>query len=32
MLLHGGTWQASSSNGVTRFTLVFPRQRKRRSQ
>ncbi|MEM5447452.1 heavy metal sensor histidine kinase [Paraburkholderia guartelaensis] len=32
MLLHGGTWQASSSNGVTRFTLVFPRQRERRSQ
>jgi two-component system, OmpR family, heavy metal sensor histidine kinase CusS len=25
MALHGGTWQASSSNGVTRFTLVFPR-------
>lgn len=25
MSLHGGTWHASSSNGVTRFTLVFPR-------
>jgi two-component system, OmpR family, heavy metal sensor histidine kinase CusS len=25
MLLHGGTWHASSSNGVTRFTLTFPR-------
>jgi two-component system heavy metal sensor histidine kinase CusS len=32
MLLHGGTWQASSSNGVTRFTLVFPRQRERLGQ
>jgi two-component system heavy metal sensor histidine kinase CusS len=27
MLLHGGTWRASSSNGVTRFTLVFPQSR-----
>jgi two-component system heavy metal sensor histidine kinase CusS len=25
MSLHGGTWHASSSNGITRFTLVFPR-------
>jgi two-component system, OmpR family, heavy metal sensor histidine kinase CusS len=25
MSLHGGTWHASSSNGVTRFTLVFPK-------
>jgi two-component system, OmpR family, heavy metal sensor histidine kinase CusS len=25
MLLHGGTWHASSSDGVTRFTLVFPK-------
>jgi two-component system, OmpR family, heavy metal sensor histidine kinase CusS len=25
MQLHGGTWQAASSAGVTRFTLVFPR-------
>jgi two-component system, OmpR family, heavy metal sensor histidine kinase CusS len=26
MSLHGGTCHASSSNGVTRFTLVFPRR------
>jgi two-component system, OmpR family, heavy metal sensor histidine kinase CusS len=26
MSLHGGTWHAASSAGVTRFTLVFPRQ------
>ncbi|MPW23347.1 heavy metal sensor histidine kinase [Paraburkholderia sp. CNPSo 3157] len=26
MSLHGGTWHASSGDGVTRFTLVFPRQ------
>jgi two-component system heavy metal sensor histidine kinase CusS len=26
MSLHGGTWHASSRNGVTRFTLVFPRR------
>jgi two-component system, OmpR family, heavy metal sensor histidine kinase CusS len=25
MSLHGGTWQASSGDGVTRFTLGFPR-------
>jgi len=25
MTLHGGTWHAASSNGVTRFTLGFPR-------
>lgn len=25
MSLHNGTWHASSNNGVTRFTLVFPR-------
>jgi len=24
MSLHGGSWQASSNNGVTRFTLKFP--------
>jgi len=32
MLLHGGTWHASSSNGVTRFTLVFPRPHEQRSR
>jgi two-component system, OmpR family, heavy metal sensor histidine kinase CusS len=26
MQLHGGTWHATSRAGVTRFTLVFPRQ------
>lgn len=26
MTLHGGTWHASSNNGTTRFTLVFPRR------
>jgi two-component system heavy metal sensor histidine kinase CusS len=26
MLLHGGTWHAASDAGVTRLTLVFPRQ------
>jgi two-component system, OmpR family, heavy metal sensor histidine kinase CusS len=26
MSLHGGTWHAASSKGVTRFTLVFPRR------
>jgi len=25
MSLHGGSWQASSNDGVTRFTLRFPR-------
>ena len=27
MTLHQGTWSASSELGVTRFTIVFPRQR-----
>ncbi|CAB3796981.1 heavy metal sensor histidine kinase [Pararobbsia alpina] len=27
MLLHGGTWHATSNANVTRFTLAFPRQR-----
>jgi two-component system, OmpR family, heavy metal sensor histidine kinase CusS len=26
MSLHGGTWHAASSAGVTRFTLTFPRR------
>ncbi|MEX3956147.1 heavy metal sensor histidine kinase [Trinickia sp. EG282A] len=26
MSLHGGTWRATSSAGITRFTLVFPRR------
>ena len=26
MILHGGTWHASSNASVTRFTLAFPRQ------
>jgi two-component system, OmpR family, heavy metal sensor histidine kinase CusS len=26
MTLHGGSWRASSSNGITRFTLSFPRR------
>jgi two-component system, OmpR family, heavy metal sensor histidine kinase CusS len=25
MTLHGGSWHAASSNGITRFTLRFPR-------
>ncbi|TDV39659.1 two-component system heavy metal sensor histidine kinase CusS [Paraburkholderia caballeronis] len=26
MTLHGGTWAATSADGLTRFTLVFPRR------
>jgi two-component system, OmpR family, heavy metal sensor histidine kinase CusS len=32
MSLHGGTARASSSNGVTKFTLVFPRPPERRNE
>jgi two-component system heavy metal sensor histidine kinase CusS len=26
MMLHGGSWHVASNEGVTRFTLIFPRQ------
>ena len=29
MLLHGGTWDAASNAGLTRFTLVFPQRDER---